>query len=303
MVFDSYVQNTYGGALADLRDKAGGSTGWTIENDDASGGDLVIGDSFTLGTAPSDSGNQEYIQITLENNFGGIQVDHGTSVDGSGLIDSKWDYDPVEAGLLHDEPDGTSTTVTVTPRASLDTDTPMLASDSGSYWLTCVERGFAFYFQREQADGEDADFFLGVSEVSKAWDYHTASNEESEWVLGLSDTASGNSFYTYMSNSGTTDPQSSEKTHFTGNNDYNARGLVNPDPDLDNYPVTNNVIGSRTWRNVEQEDIILGTNDMWGDDISGSDTGHRDLVVDGSSNTIYTVLKRSDTPSIILRSD
>ena len=295
--------------MADLRDKVSSiGADWTIENDDASGGDLVIGDSFTLGTAPSDSGSKEYIEFTLESDYGGVQVRHGTSVDANGEIDTQWDYDPTNAGLLHNTggqaDDQVDTTVTITPRSELSTDTPMLATDSGSYWLTYVDRGFAFYFQREQADGEDADMFFGFSEVSKAWDYHTASNKESEWVLAFADTASGSSKFTYMSNSGSTQMQdgSPVPTYEQGNNNYEARGLVNSDPDLDNYPVTNNVIGSRTWRNVEQEDIILGTTDMWGEDISGSDTGHRDLIVDGSSNTIYTVLKRSGQPSIIMRS-
>jgi len=309
MTFTSFQQATWGQALADLRDQIAAETNWTIAVDDAAGSALTTGDRFIIQTPASDSGTSEYISFELEPDYGGVALRHGTAEDGITITD-RWQYDPVNARELHDDPD-VEPDLTVLPRSdvtfSTDTqvDTPALDPGmSGSYWATTVARGFGFYFQREEADGNDGDCFIGMCEAGKAWNYHNADREESEWILGFGDTASSSQRIIYMSNSGVTvedDTRGTLYNNVKGNNDYDSRGNVNPDSSFDNYPVTNNVVSTRQWRNLDGQDIVIGTFNLWGQDRSASDTGHRDLIVDSGDNPVFTVLKRTDTPSIILR--
>jgi hypothetical protein len=102
-----------------------------------------------------------------------------------------------------------------------------------------------------------------------------------------------------MSESGTGD--TGNENHEPGNNSYVARGQVNPDNNLDNYPLSNHIVSSSVYRSSNQEDAIVGDFNLWIEDLSGSETGHKDLIQDSGNNDIYTILKRNTTPAIGVR--
>lgn len=314
MVHNSYVQETYGGSLADLRDEIDDTAeGWNIVEDTAEGGDLEHGDMFIIETPASDSGESEYLGVELEGDYGGVVLHHGRSTEG-GEVNDLWDFAPTVTDELYED-------YTVLPlsdrsvveNAEGDLVNPVPGSRRGSYWYTVVERGFGFYYQREASDGDDGDIFFGMCEVDKAWDYHDADSVESEWVLGFGSSAEDDQIISYMGNSGYVQEEDVsddgedpvyEDVHYYdgGNNTYQSRGIVNPDTEFDNYPVTNTVISSRQYRNMDQEDTIIGTFNLWGEDISAGDSsGHRDLIVDDEDEPVFVLLKRSSPPDIILR--
>jgi len=292
MAFDSQVSAQLGAALATLRDQASSQTGWSIVDDGSGGGDLALGDYFVLETAQPN----EQIRIIYEDNYGGIQIEHGNDWDSANTTwNDRWTYDPMKTEIGSGGAD-----YTVIPK-SPDNSNPTQPTDNGAYWFLRLERGFGFYWQREEGDGDDEDMFIGMAQVEKAWDYATATTPEAEWVLGFGDSAGSFQELTYMSNSGEGEADGNP-SYRPGNNTYEARGTVNPDNNYDNFPLTNSILSSSRYRNVENEDTVIGTNDLWVADRSGGDTGHRDLVQDSNGNNIYTILTRqTPTPSIALR--
>lgn len=292
MAFDSQVSAQFGAALATLRDEASNQTGWSVVDDGSDGGNLSLGDYFVLETAAP----AEQIRIHYESVYGGVAIEHGLDWDASTESwNDRWTYDP-----MNTEQGDTETEYTVIPKAS-DDDNPTQPTDNGAYWFLRLERGFGFYYQREEGDGDDEDIFIGMAQVDKAWNYDTATTREAEWVLGFGDSQSSYQQLTYMSNSGEED-SSGDPIYRPGNNTYEARGTVNPDNNFDNYPLTNSILSSSRYRNVEDEDTVIGTSDLWVADNSGGDTGHRDLVQDAEGNNIYTILTRqTPTPAIALR--
>jgi len=293
MGFDAQVSATFGAALATLRDTMSNQTGWTVVDDSSGGGNFALGDYVVLETAPPN----EQIRLEYESSEGGIAIEHGLNWDSANTEWSdRWNYDPMQAQI-------TGTNKTVIARQP-DSSNPLQPTDSGSYWFTYWERGFGFYWQREVGDGDDGDLFIGMERVETAWDYAAAQTDESEWVLGFADSESaGQSDETlaYLSNSGS-GANTGSPSHRPGTNTYVARGNVNPDNNFDNFPLTNTILSSSRFRNVEGEDAVIGTVNLWVDDRSGGDTGHRDLVQDSSGNNIYTILTRqTPAPSIALR--
>lgn len=288
MAFDSQVSAQLGAALAALRDGVSSQTGWSIIDDASGGGNFSLGDYVVLESpAPA-----EQIRLVYESNDGGIQMEHGLDWDSANTTwNDRWDYDPMNTDA------GSGSNSTVLTSSSSNATQP---TDNGAYWFLQLARGFGFYWQREEGDGNDEDFFIGMGQISKAWDYSTATTAESEWVLGFADSAGPVQQLTYLSNSGTTGTNG--PSYRPGNNTYEARGTVNPDNNYDNFPLTNSILSSSRYRNVEGEDTVIGTNDLWVADNSGGDTGHRDLVQDANGNNIYTILTRqTPEPAIALR--
>lgn len=290
MTFDAAVSATWGTALAELRDKVSGMANWSL-TDDPSGGaaELATGDSFVLRTStPSEDIRFE---VTAG---GGLRIEHGPTYDAAGdAWTDRFSYDPAAVEDLHNNED-----YTVFP-ASADGSLGM--SDSGTYWLEYVDRGFCFYWQREAGDGDDEDCWVGATSVTKAWDYTTAASREAENVLGFGDSRRGEQRLIHMSESGT--GETPNESYRAGNNSYDGRGLVNPDSNLDNYPLTNTIVSSSVYRTSGQEDAVIGDFDLWFGDISGAETGHKDLIQDGSQTDLYTILKRQGTPAIGMRMD
>lgn len=297
MTFDAQQSANIGAALGLLRDTVSGDAAWTLIDDSAGGGDLTRGDYFVL----ESSSPAEQIKLEFESEFGGIQIQHGTDWDSTNTEwTSRYEYDPTATGMGYDGNDGSYTNGFQALGVTEDTDFPLEPTASGSYWLLTLDRGFGFYWQREEGDGRDEDIFIGMAKVDKAWDYSLAETKEAEWSLAFGDSARGYQELTYMSLSGDTDGQGN-KTHRPGNNTYVARGQVNPDNAYDNFPMTNNIISSSRYRTTEGEDTVIGTHDLWVDDRSASSTGHRDLIKNDSGTNVYTILTRQGTPNVALR--
>ncbi len=194
------------------------------------------------------------------------------------------------------------------PKTKVHDDFAMQMSDSGTYWLDYTDgKGFQLYWQREIADGDDGELFLGVGKINRAWDYTAADEREAGWALGYGDTNKGLK-PVHMSASGYYNNDSqfdgdNRYEHHVGNNDQSAHGHVNPDASFDNYPLTNSVVSSRQYRNVQGQDTVIGDFDNWVEDESGSSTGHKDSVQDAGGAGVYTVLKRHSSLSVALRMD
>lgn len=296
MTFDSYISANWGNALGDLRDKVSGMANWTLQYDGTAGDTVDAGEAFVLGTpAPT-----EYIFIENVQGEGGLRIQHGDDAAADGTWNNRYDYDPDAVDFGH----GENIISNIAPRSGISANNyiPTYPTDDGSYWLEYTPTGFGFYWQREEGDGEDGECFLGLSQVDKTWDYATAQADEAEWVLGMGDSCGANFQSIYMSLSGQT-AQDGTVSRREGNNSYGARGHVNPDNAFDNYPLTNNIVSSSKFRNVQGEDTVIGSFNTWGADRAGGDTGHRDLIQDDVGTNIYTVLKRSQNPAIFLRMD
>jgi hypothetical protein len=307
MTFDAAQSADWGTAIADLRDNVSGLTGWSV-NEDSTGGaaQLTPGDYFVLTTPTLGSGNSEDIYIGFDSSAAGLVVQHGPSWNsGTSSWDDQFTYDPFETEDFYEGStyNAFSDNVLVHPKSLGTGDSSGDAvdeNDTGTYWMEYVERGFGIYWQREVGDGDDEDIFFGASEVQKAWAYDTASEREAEFVLGFGDSNVSLQRLIHMSESGT---GTSPKQYDQPNNEYVARGLVNPDNNLDNYPLTNNILASAQYTTPGGETTVIGDHNLWINDISGSETGHKDLIQDAGSTDIYTILKRQDTPGIGLRMD
>lgn len=301
MTFDAAQSADWGTMIADLRDNVSGVTGWSVNEDSTGGAAQFTGGDYVVFTTPDPgSGNTEDVRIGLESGALGLTIQHGPSWNsGTQSWDDQFTYDPSETEDFYDTQDNAFTEpVAVFPKN--DTDVAMSENDAGTYWMEYVERGWGVYWQREVGDGDDEDIFVGCSQVQKAWAYDTASEREAEFVLGFGDSNVQQQRLAHMSESGT---GTSPKNYDTPNNEYIARGLVNPDNNLDNYPLTNNILASSQYTTPGGETTVVGDHNLWIDDISGSETGHKDLIQDAGSTDIYTILKRQDTPGIGLRMD
>ena len=301
MTFDAAVSASWGTVIADLRDNVSGVAGWTV-NEDSSGGaaEFSLGDYVVFTSPDPGSGNTEDIRIGLAANSGGLTIQHGpTWNSGTQSWDDQFTYDPSETEDFYStSQSGINEAVAVYPKS--DVEAGMTVTDTGTYWMEYVPRGWGFYWQREVGDGDDEDIFVGFSEVQKAWAYDTAAEREAEFVIGFGDSNTSQQRLIHMSESGT---GTSPKNYDQPNNEYVARGLVNPDNNLDNYPLTNNILASSQYTTPGGETTVIGDHNLWINDISGSETGHKDLIQDSGSTDIYTILKRQDTPGIGLRMD
>lgn len=274
MPFDSEVKDSWGLALASFRDGLQNLTNWSLLQDISTTAEIEVNDYFVFETAtPAE-------QIRFIHTNGGVKIEHGLDWDTADETwNNQWPNDPATAQPL----DGGVGYVS----ANAATDDP------GAYWFGRWDRGFNFYFQREVGDGSDNDLFIGMERIDKAWPYDTANANETEWVLAMADSTVGddetNGIYEWLSGSG------------SGNNNYRARGQVNPDTNFDNYPLTNTILSSSQFRTVSGQDTVIGTSNLWIQDNSGSDTGHRDLIQDSNANDIYTILTRQPNLDIAMR--
>ncbi|WP_049970571.1 hypothetical protein [Haladaptatus cibarius] len=313
MTFESAIQADYGTMLAGLRDTVGGLTNWTIKDDSSDGAaQLAKGDYFVLTT----SDPQEDIYLGVEANLGGLVIQHGPSWDAAnGQWTDRYQFDPAQTGQNYPQyryennqdvhPDEH---FQLLPKTKVHSDFPMQMGDSGTYWLSATdEKGFQLYWQREIADGDDGELFVGAGKITRAWDYTAADEREAGWALGYGDTNNGLK-PVHMSESGHYNNSSdfngdNRYEHHVGNKDQPAHGHVNPDAEFDNYPLTNSVVSSRQYRNVEGHDTVIGDFDNWVQDESGSSTGHKDEVQDAGGAGVYTVCKRHSSLSVALRMD
>jgi len=305
MTFAAAQSADWGTVIADLRDNVSSLADWSVNEDSTGGAAQFTAGDYVVLTSPAPA---EDIYIGLESNAAGLVIQHGpTWNSGTSSWDDRFTYDPAETEDFYDSDNYSafSENVAVYPKTFGSGDTAADAvsvDDGGTYWMEYTSRGFGFYWQREVGDGEDEDVFVGWSEVQQAWDYSTASSREAQWVLGFGDSNQTVQRLIHLSESGSTDGTGT-KTYETPGNEYVARGLVNPDNNFDNYPLTNNILASTQYTTPTGEEAVIGDHNLWINDISGSETGHKDLIQDGSSNDIYTVLKRQDTPGIGLRMD
>lgn len=313
MTFETQIQANYGTALADLRDKVSGLTNWSVKHDSTGGATaLTKGDYFVLTTSTPN----EDLYIGVESNLGGLVLQHGADYDsGTELWNDRYGYDPSTVGknystysYQNDNDVNPAEHFAAYPMKSPSSNDPATMTDPGSYWIEYVDgKGFGFWWQREVADGKDAEIFVGLAKLNRAWDYTGADAREAAWCLGFGDSSNGLT-PVWMSESGSTnsDPDFNgdiPESHRFGNNDYPARGEVNPDNAFDNYPLTNSIVSSSQYRNVEGEDAVIGDFDTWVEDKSGGATGHKDKIQDSGGNDVYTILKRSGSLSIALRMD
>lgn len=306
MTFDAAVATTWGGALADLRDKVGGMTNWSIEVDktekyDSTGDDNL--DAWRSGTSVEKNGrfvlgmptgeSVEFEYATDQGN-GGLRMKYGPDFDAANdTWNQRYSNDP--NNKYYDKRDSgyeKGTSDLLAPMAGGNSVNP---TDDVTYWLAYSDAvGFAFYVERTAGDGNDADIAIGFSQVDKTWDYTAASGLEAE--------------YTYLFTGGQIYDSASSQYGSTNwgydraVNDFNVMaesgnindtgfGEVNPDSMFANYPLTTPHMQSSSYRNTAGNDAIVGTHDLWVNDKSGQDSAHRDTVQDSGGSNLYTLLK------------
>jgi hypothetical protein len=209
MTHDAAITATYQEFVADLRDKVGGLTGWSIAYD-SSGADPYPQDNTFAWQTPTG----EYIEV-LYTTSGGIQYRYGKDYDtGTGSWNSEWS---TPGGQSVDPIGGQYNSVG--------------ATDQVQYWLTYFDRGFCYYVSREVGDGNDSGAFVGFAEISKTWDYTTAQTDDSEMVFEMEGKASGAEY-------GTIDWSNRMGRNGSDDNTAPARGLLNPDGNFGNFPMT-----------------------------------------------------------------
>lgn len=309
MTFDANIQADYGTALAELRDKVSGMSNWSVKHDSSGGAAaLAKGDEIVLTSADP----AEDLLIGVDDAIGGLYLQHGKAYNsGNTAWDDRFTYDPHATKDFYD-PEGSTqfdSPMTVYPYRANMNESTISMSATGHYWLEYTDGGgFVFWWQREAGDGDDAELFIGMSKINEAWDYTGAAEREAQWALSFGDSNKGTQRLIHLSESGKTNqnPESDnqgEKTHVKPSNTYVARGQVNPDNNFANYPLTNHIVSSAQYTNVNGNAAVIGDFDTVLDDQSGSSTGHRDLIQDDQGNSIYTILKRSGTPHIAVRMD
>lgn len=288
MTFDANVSTTWGSAIADIRDKVGGMTNWSIK-DDSSGGatSLAQGDYFVLTNA---EGEDIRIEVSNGNNRGngGIGAEYGPSWDASGgSWSSRYSNDPHNKYYNGNGRYSTQDTVAPVDPSANTNDVSM--SSAGTYWLSYADSlGFCFYFQREEGDGQDGDVACGWAEVNQTWDYSTAASTEAEYAIHWAGCRhervdyndrfqSSFNAWNLMAEGGTENDE--------------GYGNRNPDANFDNYPFKDPWMKSSQYQNGNNNRPVIGTHDLWLHDRSGSDLNHKDTVTDGGGTTTHTVLK------------
>jgi hypothetical protein len=268
MTHDAAQTTTWGGALAALRDKVAGLTGWSIAYDySGSTADPVASGEGWAWQTPTG----EYIEISLGGNANALPA-YGTDYDtGAGGFNTEWSY----PGSPY-----------ISPAAS--NYDAIAYTDSVQYWLTYVDRGFVFYVSREEGDGKDGDCFIGFAEINKSWDYTTAQAPESEMAFTLlGQRADGNGYTNEINYIG---------KEADSANTAPARGLLNPDGNFGNFPMT-----ETTFQHASAyDDGLIGTHDLWALDDSDSRTAHLDTVDVGGTPS-WKVVKEYLSQPLLMR--
>jgi len=271
MTFDAAISTTIGGAYADLRDKVGGMTNWSIAYD-SSGGAAEIGqnDVFTL-QAPTG----EYFRFTFGSSEGlpAVAVEVGPDYDAANdSWNDRYSHDH-EAVVGNNGP------------APVDRDTGRM-SDSVTYHAAYADSvGFAWYLDRQEGDGNDNDMAIGAAQINKLWDFSTAAERISNYAMLSLGRGEDNSTYREWG----IIPGSSGRT---SNDTVRGFGRVNTDANFDNYPVV-----EETQLAADQYGgSVVGEMDLWIDDRSGGSSSHKDTVQDSNGNNIYTLCKAHNFP-------
>ena len=285
MTFDSGISTTYGGALADLRDKVSGMTNWGL-TEDAASTPVVGGEHFVLSTPTG-----EYIKIATTNK-GGVYTEQGTAYSGSSW-DDRFSNDH---GSQYANPGNQGARCT----APYDGNGSPNFGDSVTYWMEYTDgEGFGIYMTRNTGDNRDGDMFLGFAEISLLWDVTAATNPESTYVMGLR----GGEYAEYDNDYNlTTDLLSFMPEQGVSESSESSAGYGQPNPDgnFSNFPaVERSVVASDVYKSGNTG-TILGTHTVWIDPLGGT---HQDTVQDDSANNLYTILKDGSKGSIGLRMD
>lgn len=284
MTTDTEISTTLGTAYADLRDKVGGMTNWSIKDDSSGGASSLSEGEWFVWTTPTGEDIRFYVEEDNNHGNAGFWIQYGPDWDATNdTWNDRYSNDPHNS--YHSE--GTySTQATLGPMAGGNN---LTLSDNVLYWLAYADaEGFTFYMQREEGDGNDGDCAFGFGEVTKTWNYDTASSREADYALlyegdrhqrdgGSGDFSQNIEIYNRMCASGT--------------NSNNGYGLVNPDSNFSNYPIKSAVCESSNYTASGGGNTVIGTHDIFLDERSGADTAHRDTVEDGSNNTTHTILK------------
>ncbi|WBE14023.1 structural protein PB1 [Saline Natrinema sp. J7-1 virus 1] len=320
MTYEHGIDSTYGEALADLRDKVGGMTNWSIV-DDPGGGGTSLGDQgggqsefFVLqapngeqvrigyaGMTPGDQTTGDY-----DNNWG-IVVEHGLDWDPTGgdtsdtdnWNDGQWidRYGSDPAQNLTDGTDNygdTGKTEAIAPHVDpRDINT----TDSVTYSLHYGDStGFAIFLSRNVGDGNDASMALGMAQLNTFFNYNATSSRESEHALLLHGNSRSDDKGTdhvcewnWMSAGGGTCDGRSENVDAHGTT--TAYGMPNGHPDYGDYPsVDENVVATPKWtRNRSGQDYgtVIGTHEVWMMDLAGSSNG--DTLQDSNANDKFRI--------------
>jgi len=285
MTFDSAISTDFGTFLADLRDKVGGMTNWNIKDDSTGGAASIAAGGWYVLTTPTGEDIRIYHNT---NGYQGMQVEYGP------------DWDATNDGWNDKYPQSPENHISGnSPNKYIpNSNDHMAETDAVTYWMEYVDgNGFAWYVQREEADGNDADVAGGFSQITELWDYDAAAKRESDYVWFGSGqfVHGGNTFF------------SRDYYHAGGEGLGSVRspyGLVNPDANFSNFPWTDGIYNSNQYQNASGTAVIIGSTDptVLVRDHSGGDSAHRDTVQDANGNNVYTVLKRNKA-KVLMRMD
>jgi hypothetical protein len=273
MTFDASINTTYGEAMAQIRDKISSMANWSVKDSNYSTDSTAFtsgGDYYVL-TTPE--GSDVKIGAT---NSGTVELQHGP----------EWD---ASAGSWADQ-------YSQSWRAA-----PENLEDYGStgwdfqvrWWIEYVDnKGWAFFMSREAGDGNDEAMAMGMSELTRLWDYTTAQVRESKYtalVAGYKSADYNQSAFSAVN--ATFEGGTSGGTH-------EGKGQVNADGNNDNFPMVETTIQASS----KYEDALIGTHDLWVRDNSGDRSAHLDTVTDSGANE-YKLFKESLPTTIGIRMD
>jgi len=254
MTFDNIDSTDVGTALAEIRDKITGVTGWSLAYTAGTGADASVDPSNYTITIETPTG--EYIELTDDPYAGtAVGISYGP------------DYDTTNGGFNDAYPEPSNDRFQFTSGTAT-------ATDLADYMIEYVPRGFVFHLRRNENDGEDDACLIGFCEVSKLWNYDNAATREGDYAYRLS---AGNSPGDYSAGLGVSGES----------NRHEAEGRVNQDSNFTSFEyVEDQVLAASTYNGT-----IVGTVDLWISDNSGSDLADGDTVQDSGGTDVYTVAK------------
>lgn len=277
MTFDQGIQTNWGTAMDDFVNKVESLTNFTQVSEDWDSDELKNGDSNSKEHFKvfEHSGTTEYIQFSVDSSREGFKIQYGQDYD---TVNDTWDdrypndptYDYRDIDDYGLAPSDSGFNVSITDTVTYD------IYDDGA-------DNVHIFVERQENDGDDAHMFLGLHKLNKLWDYSTADNKESEYVIGLDGYAKGerHTQMNHLSNGGAFDRQS-EKT-------YTLYGIGRPNPDsnFSDYPaVPENVVVSNLYNQTP-----VGKHANWFIDLAGS---HGDTISDSDTGSEYLIRKPFD---------
>ncbi|ELY63576.1 hypothetical protein [Natrinema versiforme] len=167
MTFDGPINTTYGEAMAQIRDKISSMADWSVKDEQYNTDNTAFTSNNDYFVFTTPEGSDVRLSATGDEE---IELEHGPNWDASA---GSWEdrYSNSWQAMPHDEHDGSPS-----------------FSDQVKFWVEYVNnKGFAFYMSREEGDDYDAGMAMGISELTRLWDYSTAQVRESKYtalVLG-----------------------------------------------------------------------------------------------------------------------